>query len=88
MCFAFFSTIIFLDIVGALNMVVSLLAPDVGETTDPTNTSSEAVAEAGQSEPGAKTVGLVLLEVFGLLVLLLTNATALHGLRLESLFLL
>ena len=82
MCFVFFSTIIVLDTVGALNVLVSLLAPDRGE-----NTNSEAGAEAGESEPGqeAKNGGLVLLEILGLLVLLLTNATALHGLRWGSL---
>ena len=82
-CYVIFGTLIFLDIYGALNSVVSLHVPEIGEATNTTNPTSETETETGGSEPSGEgeNVGLVLMELFGLAVLLLTNVTALHGVR-------
>ena len=84
-CYFIFSTLICVYIIGAIYWAAPILAPEIGEATNSTNSFKFANFNTnfaiGGEEPSVENKRMLLLEVFGLVVLLLTNATALHGLR-------
>ena len=85
-CYFIFSALICIYLLGAIYWAAPILAPQIGGGTNSTNSSKSTNFintnfAIGWEEPSVENTSMLLVEVFGLVVLLLTNATALHGLR-------